>query len=220
MPNPIDINLLLRRAYHLLKKDMSKPEYVHIEPLAAQTLQRLHQDIQAWDGSAEISQFYKYWTELEANAVSAEGTAKVFKGNLETFLQDSVTREKVRKLLMLRKQEALDFRVINKAAEVGLIAHLDRCSFPSGRPLFYVHRMEIMIFSELFTSIADRKKLEDTASLLGINGNNVAFERLQFQTREKVDEFIQMEGLMNETKFVKRGIAWWIIDAAKELRRE
>jgi hypothetical protein len=218
VPNPIDNNSLLRRAYQLLKQDMSKPEYAHIEPMANQTLQRLHQDIQACDIAADISQFDAYWTETEANAISAEGAARVFKGDLVTYLKDKDTREKVRQLLLLRKKEVVDFRVVNKVAETGLIEHMDRFSFSNGRPLFYVHRIEIMIFPELFTSIADRNKLEGTGKELGIKGEKVAFERLQYQIRDKVDDFIREEGLMNETDFVKRGIAWWVLDAAKELR--
>ncbi|MEK4324678.1 hypothetical protein MKX70_02175 [Paenibacillus sp. FSL R7-0312] len=219
MPTPIDNNSLLRRAYQLLKQDMSNPQYAHIEPLATQTLQRLHQDIHAWDLSAEISHFDAYWTETEANAISAEGTARVFKGDFVTYLQDTNTREKVRQLLLLRKKEGFDFRAVNKAAEIGLIEHMDRFSFANGRPLFYLHRMEIMIFPELFTSIADRNKLESTGRELGIKVGKVAFERLQYQIRDKVDDFIHEEGLMNETDFVKQGIAWWVLNAAKELRK-
>lgn len=218
MPSLLDINKLLRRAYELLKQDLAKPQNVHIEPLANEALQRLHQDIRTWGIVDDVSPFDAYWTDAGANAISAEGNARMVKGDFNTYLQDPDTRERVRQLLLLRKKEAIDFRLVHKAVEIGLIENLDRFNFVVGRPLLYVHRMELMIFPELSTSIADRKKLEDTGKELGINGKNVAFERLQYQVRDKVDDFIREEGLTNETDFVKMGIAWWVLDAAREIR--
>lgn len=44
------------------------------------------------------------------------------------------------------------------------------------------------------------------------------FKLVQYQLRDKVNDFIIEEGLQNESEFVKRGIAWWLLDAAKALK--
>ncbi|QRG68304.1 hypothetical protein [Brevibacillus choshinensis] len=222
MSKNIDNNLLLFQAYQMLKKDLERPEFQHIESTATKFLHQLQYEIQEWDGISNKTTFDKYWTAPEANAVSAEGIAKMNKSNFtELFLKDAYTQDKVRQLLFIRQQESLDFRLVKKIADVGLIEHLDKYPFSFGKkPLFYVHRLEIMIFPELVTSIADRKKLEDTAKELGINGNSVGFEKLQYQIREKIDTFIQENSLESESDFVKRGIAWWAIDAAKAIRKK
>jgi hypothetical protein len=220
MPKIIDITLLLQRAFNILKTELAKPEYLDIEPKATQFLQQLRLDIRNGNGSSNISVFDHYWTAITANTVSAEGLAKMNKQNFTFFLKDTSTQEKLLQLLSLREHEQLDYRLINKIVDIGMIEHLDKFTFLSGnKPLFYVHRLEIMIFPELFTSISDRKKLNDTAKELGIRSENLTFEKLQYQIREKVDTFIHEEGLDNESDFVKRGIAWWVIDAAHELRK-
>lgn len=220
MTTSIDSNLLLKEAYQKLKTDLSDPKYQHIEPSATRFLEELQQEIRKWNDTSSISKFNKYWTAPEANDVSAEGIAKMNRSNFtDVFLKDDITKNMIKLLLLLRLKEPMDFRIIGKIADVGLIEHINNVSFLEGnKPIFYVHRLLIMIFPDIFTSISDRGKLDKTAKELGIRSEKVAFERVQYQLRDKVDTFIQKEGLESESDFVKRGIAWWVNDAAKNLK--
>lgn len=203
---------LLSRS-HQLQLESLKNGLDENERLATEILVRLHNHIQSWNGISDVSEFNTYWTDNDANAVSAQGLAVTFKKDFHKFLEDRLTKEKLHQLLMLRKSNKIDFSIINNIVDVGLIKHLENFSFDNGRPFFYVHRLEIMLFPELFTSIADRTKLDKTAKLLGIKGKGVAFERLQYQIRDKVNDFIREEGLTEESDFAKRNLAWWIVEA-------
>ncbi|AZN39539.1 hypothetical protein [Paenibacillus albus] len=219
MTKTLDLTHLFKKALELLKTDLSKAEFEHIEPSASWFLNEIHQRIRSWDESSSISIFEPYWLNKNANDVSAEGVAKMNKANFTVFVNDPTTQEKLKQLLMLRKNADLDYRLPAKISKVGLIEHLDRFNFSRGnKPVFFVHRMLIMIFPELFTSIADRVKLDESAKVLGIKSKGVAFELVQYQLRDKVNDFIIEAGLQNESEFVKRGIAWWVLDAAKALK--
>lgn len=214
-----DNKMLLHKAYEKLKNELSYPENQHIEQSALQLLEELHQEILNWNNNESVSKFEKYWTASEANDVSKEGNAKSTRFEFNNlFLKDHDVQNKIQSLLLLRLQEPLDYRLISKIADVKLIDQLNRISFENGRPLLYVHRLEIMIFPQLFTTIADRNKLDKTAKLLGIKSDKVAFERVQYQVREKVNDFIYREGLSRESEFVKSAIAWWLLEATKELK--
>ncbi|MEK4105554.1 hypothetical protein NST28_15850 [Paenibacillus sp. FSL R10-2791] len=219
MNKTLDLSLLFKKAFELLKNDLSKIEYEHIEPSATRFLNEIHQKISNWNESTSLSIFEPYWLNKNANDVSAEGVAKMNKANFNVFVNDPTTQEKLKQLLMLRKNAELDFRLPAKISKVELIEHLARFNFSRGnKPVFFVHRMLIMIFPELFTSIADRVKLDESAKVLGIKSKGVAFELVQYQVRDKVNDFIIEERLQNESEFVKRGIAWWVLDAAKALK--
>lgn len=205
--------LLLRKAYEKLKIELSQPENQYIERSAVQLLDELSQEVLNWNINDTISIFDKYWTATRANDISKEGTAKIFRSEFNNiFLKDQDVQNKIQSLILLRLQEPLDYRLISKIANVKLIEQLNRIPFENGRPLFYVHRLEIMIFPQLFTTIADRNKLDKTAKLLGIKSDKVAFERVQYQIREKVNDFIHNERLSQESEFIKSAIAWWLLE--------
>ena len=219
MTKNLDLTQLFNKALELLKTDLTKDDFKHIEPSATRFLYEIHQRISSWDESSSISIFEPYWLNNNANDVSAEGIAKMNKANFADFINDPTTQEKLRQLLMLRKNANLDYKLPAKISKIGLIEHLDRFNFSRGnKPVFFVHRMLIIIFAELFTSIADRVKLDESAKVLGIKSKGVAFELVQYQVRDKVNDFIIEAGLQNESEFVKRGIAWWVLDAAKALK--
>nr|WP_154891880.1 hypothetical protein [Paenibacillus xylanexedens] len=208
-----DNELLLRKAYEKLKIELSQPENQYIERSAVQLLDELSQEVLNWNINDTISIFDKYWTATRANDISKEGTAKIFRSQFNNiFLKDQDVQNKIQSLILLRLQEPLDYRLISKIANVKLIEQLNRIPFENGRPLFYVHRLEIMIFPQLFTTIADRNKLDKTAKLLGIKSDKVAFERVQYQIREKVNDFIHNERLSQESEFIKSAIAWWLLE--------
>ncbi|MBY0205048.1 hypothetical protein SAMN05720606_102374 [Paenibacillus polysaccharolyticus] len=208
-----DNELLLRKAYEKLKIELSQPENQYIERSAVQLLDELSQEVLNWNINDTISIFDKYWTATRANDISKEGTAKIFRSEFNNiFLKDQDVQNKIQSLILLRLQEPLDYRLISKIANVKLIEQLNRIPFENGRPLFYVHRLEIMIFPQLFTTIADRNKLDKTAKLLGIKSDKVAFERVQYQIREKVNDFIHNERLSQESEFIKSAIAWWLLE--------
>jgi hypothetical protein len=144
-----------------------------------QLLDELSQEVLNWNINDTISIFDKYWTATRANDISKEGTAKIFRSEFNNiFLKDQDVQNKIQSLILLRLQEPLDYRLISEIANVKLIEQLNRIPIENGRPLFYVHRLEIMIFPQLFTTIADRNKLDKTAKLLGIKSDKVAFERI------------------------------------------
>ncbi|WP_145331126.1 hypothetical protein [Paenibacillus xylanexedens] len=208
-----DNELLLRKAYEKLKIELSQPENQYIERSAVQLLDELSQEVLNWNINDTISIFDKYWTATRANDISKEGTAKIFRSEFNNiFLKDQDVQNKIQSLILLRLQEPLDYRLISKIANVKLIEQLNRIPFENGRPLFYVHRLEIMIFPQLFTTIADRNKLDKTAKLLRIKSDKVAFERVQYQIREKVNDFIHNERLSQESEFIKSAIAWWLLE--------
>lgn len=61
MTKTLDFSLLFKKALELLKNDLFKIEYEHIEPSATRFLNEIHQKIINWDESSSLSIFEPYW---------------------------------------------------------------------------------------------------------------------------------------------------------------
>lgn len=143
-----------------------------------------------------------------AEAVSSVGIGKMNKSNFIEFLEDDKTQNKLYQLTELALQKNLS---ISKIKEVGLMEYLDRYQFSGNKPLAYVNRMFILLFPELNTVTIDKGKLERIGFKLGITGaKKVPFHNLQLQIRERVNEFIEIERLQEESIYIKMAISEWV----------
>lgn len=177
------------------------------------TSNKLYKEIDSkLSGSNGIHEIVDYLNEIyisnRAEAVSSVGIGKMNKGNFIEFLEDEQTQNKVYQLTELAVQKNA---TISKIKEIGLHEFLDRYPFSGNKPLTYTNRIFILLFPELNTVTIDRGKLDKIGRKLGISGaKNIHFHNLQYQIREIVNEFIEMERLQEEGIYIKMAISEWI----------
>lgn len=196
---------ILDAAYAKLKMDM-KPE---TEACALRTLEVLEGHFKEWNG--ELEQLLGIYTTEMADSISASGMAGIFLPDFKTFLAIPATAAKLKLLYDLRlSATSYNFELATRVKGIGLINHLEDCKeyFKNGKPLLYTHRMLVMNFIDLFTTIADEAKLKKVKGKLNVV--KTQFEYSQFELRAKVNEYIKLKEIEWENRFVKAAIAWYV----------
>lgn len=193
----------------------------HFFVTAVQHIKQFHDRIKKWDRSEEIDFIKDFMLGEGADCVSAPGMAVIGKNNFKQFMDDQGTREIIKKLFVLKQgQTKIEaWKIPGQIEKTGYLAYLDRFEFERGnKPLLFCNRFLIMIFPEVFTTIADVNALEKTRKILEIaDAPNISFEKLQYQIRMVTDEHCKYKNI-EESEFYKAVIAWWIVECERELR--
>jgi hypothetical protein len=75
----------------------------------------------------------------------------------------------------------------------------------------YASRLELMLFPDLFTTVADFVKIKEKARLLGFNPSGKSFEEIQYLVRSSIDHFLEEQNLKDTiTPFQAAALAWEI----------
>ncbi|MDF2958583.1 MAG: hypothetical protein K0S39_318 [Paenibacillus sp.] len=197
---------ILDKAYMKLKEEMTDD----VVTGALQILNELRSYEDQWQGENSLELIDIYASE-KADFISASGLARIFLPDFKVFLSNDSTVKRIKQLYEL-EQSALsnDFSKAAKIRGIGLLSHLDDCSelFQHGRPVLYTNRMLVMIFLDLFTTIADDRKLNVVKRKLNVRQSN--FEYAQYSIREKVNKYIKEKGIDFENRFTQAAIAWYI----------
>lgn len=216
---------IIERAYE------SHREFVQHNPeiseFANETLEEFHREIENWDESKEIDFIFadnneKYLIGDRPNNVSTEGKANHTRKNFIKFMKDEKTQEIIKKMFNLRKQNNLDFTIPARVYKLALFDYLKEYKFRGDKPWLYTLRFVIMTFPELFTTIADRKKLFKTAKILEFDNvrddkRNYRFELVEFQIRSAVDSYLEEIGALEDlTLWGNAAVAWNIVDEYKK----
>jgi hypothetical protein len=68
------------------------------------------------------------------------------------------------------------------------------------------------MFIEIFTVTSSDRQLREIGKKLGITAApNLAFEKLSWQIRDKVNDYIKEKNLIWETQYIKAAISEWIV---------
>ncbi|MDK2919601.1 MAG: hypothetical protein PWQ37_2334 [Candidatus Petromonas sp.] len=194
--------------------------------IANETLKEFHREIELWDDSKDIEFIFadnneKYLIGERPNNICDEGNANHTRKNFIKFMHDKRTKNIVKKMFNLRKKNELDFTIPARVYKLALFDHLKEYKFRGDKPWLYTLRFVIMTFPELFTTIADRKKLFKTAKILQFQNvrddkKNYRFELVEFQIRSAVDSYLKEMGVLDDlTLWGNAAVAYNIVDEYK-----
>lgn len=193
----------------MMKVINEEPQLV---PLADKTLKEFNTYMKQWDGVTDIPEEFIWGS--GPDAISSIGAGVSGKANFFEFMKDQKTKEIIKKLVDLRKNNSVNYKLIRPIHEAALLDYLDKYTFFKGsRPKISVCRLLTMLFPELFTTIANENHLKATAQALEIQSyKTLSFEHLQYLVWDKVQDILKSSKLQTSNLFMNGAVAYWIID--------
>jgi len=201
---------IIEEAYKkVVKEKNNNPQLFN---LANKTLNDFEQKIINWNQGDSLKFVEDNLLGEGANAVSGAGMAAISQPNLLHFIRKKENEDKIIELILLRQQTSISkYEVVNEINRIGLIEALEKTSFQKGsRPLLYVNRLLILMFPDIFTTIAAPQALNKTAKILDIKA--ITFAKKQSQIRDIIDDYlIEIGQKGKESRFFESTIGWWIV---------
>lgn len=205
------------QAYHRLKQSLKENPDPDFENKTNTLLKNLHARIDAWEPGQSVDFIEDFLVGEEVNRFAAAIAIepRLIVPNLLNFIQRDDTKEILAKLFLIRKQnyQLMSYALAGTIRQIGLLDHLSKKG-QSPKPTMYTQRLELLLFPELFTAIADSHYLKQVGEELNIpNARSRPFESLQFYIREKINKYLEANQLTeNESTFFKAAIAWHVLD--------
>ena len=176
--------------------------------LARQTLKDFHQAIERWDATQDIDFITDFLTGDGPNSIAKDGGGRVAQPNFKKFMEDEKVRGKVKDLFMIRKTNKVDFAIVEEIKRVGLYKFLEGYKFEErNKPWLYVRRFLIMIFPEVFTTIASRTCLPKVAKELGVVATT--YEEMQKQVKQIIVHGLKEKGVYDKLDDFQRAAVGW-----------
>lgn len=206
----MDRHQIIEKAYkQVVKEKNNNPQLFN---LANNTLNNFEQCILKWYPGNSLKFVEDNLLGEGANAVSGAGMAVIAQSNLLSFIHKKEIEDKIIELILLRQQTTLSkYEIVNEINKIGLIEALENTCFQNGpRPLLYVNRLLIMMFPDIFTTIAAPQALNKAAKKLDIRA--ITFAKKQSQIRDIIDDYlIEIGQKGKESRFFEGTIGWWIV---------
>ncbi|MFJ7375297.1 hypothetical protein ACIQV0_18190 [Lysinibacillus capsici] len=206
----MDHQQIIEKAYiNVVKEKNNNPQ---LFSLANKTLDDFEQSILNWNPGNSLKFVEDNLLGEGVNSVSGAGMAAHTQPNLLSFIQRKSTQQKIEQLILLRQETSLSkYEIVNEINKIGLIEALEKTSFQKGsRPLLYVNRLLIIMFPDIFTTIAAPQALNKTAKILDIKA--ITFAKKQSQIRDIIDDYlIEIGQKGKESRFFESTIGWWIV---------
>jgi hypothetical protein len=196
------------KAYSRINEEMKNNPQIPV--LAEQTRTDFIEYMNKWDGITDIPERF-LWGQ-GPDAISSIGAGVAWKINFFEFMKDEKTKEIIRTLVALHKNNDINYKLIKSIHEVDLLDYVERYPFSGGnRPQICVRRFLNMLFPELFTTIVDEAHLKNTAKKLDFQSyQTLSYVHLQYLIKDKVQDCLKLLQIQVEGVFMNNAIAFWI----------
>jgi hypothetical protein len=205
---------VIEKAYKTyLEKLNEDPKIKEIEEKAVQAISTLRERIANLPDYEEISFIHEHLFGEGPNAFAAPMAIPLpgIEDNLHKLLKTKGGKKHLRALFPLLNEEKSS-ALVEKIEENSLVEYVNGSPEKfSPRPRLYASRLELMLFPELFTTVADFPKIKEKARLLGFNPTGKSFEEIQYLVRSSIDHFLEERNLKDTiTPFQAAALAWEI----------
>lgn len=208
---------VIEKAYRVYTEKLQKePKLIELENKAVATMDSIKQKIAELpleDENCNINFVHDYLLGDGPDAFAAPMsiTQPGIEDNLTGIVKTVGGRKRLRNLFSLVHKERTDdtLRQI-KRNSLQYYVHKSPDRF-SPRPRLYSSRFELMLFNDMFTTIAYFPALIEKAQLVGIRTTSRRFEDIQYELRSCTDRFLEDNHLTDTlTDFQKSALAWYI----------
>jgi hypothetical protein len=196
-----------------LKKINEDPRIKEIEEKAVETISSLRKRIEELPDFEDTSFILDYSLGEGPNAFAAPMAIPLpnIENNLTRLLNTKGGKKHLRAL----------FSLMNEKPSLGLVERIEEHSLNTfadespdqfkPRPRLYASRLELMLFPDLFTTVADFVKIKEKARLLGFETLGKSFEEVQYLVRSSIDDYLEENNLKDTlTSFQAAALAWEI----------
>jgi hypothetical protein len=204
---------VIREAYNVYIEKIKNPSVKATEDKAVQTITSLRERILSLDNFDDISFIHDYTFGSGPDAFAAPMSIDLpgIRDNLTQLLNKKGGKRKLRALFSLINEEK-SRELLEKIEENSLYDFVDRSPDEfSPRPRLYSCRLELMLFPDLFTTVAYFPTIRSIAEKLGVYSSGMSFEEMQYSVRSCIDQFLEENNLRDTlTPFQVAALAWEI----------
>lgn len=212
-----DQNEIIGKAYECYLKDISSEQQnLRYEKLENE-LNSFKEKLKSWRATDDIEFIIDFALSDEARAFAKDGTGKIQKEGFKQFMGSKLVKEKFEQMIYYKFNTDDDVKKYSNLLGCDIKQFLDSNKFDFDPPKLLVGKLLLMIFTELFTTIADDTALNDVCKKLEIavkdKKKDVRYLSRQRQIRFKVDTYLKENNLYDEVKELGRArICWYITE--------
>ncbi|WP_066309468.1 hypothetical protein [Bacillus sp. FJAT-29814] len=212
---------VIEKAYQVYTQKLQKePKLIELENKAVATMDSIKQKIAELpleDENCNIGFVHDYLFGEGPDAFAAPMAIPLpgIENNLTRIVRTVGGQKRLRNLFSLvHKERTVELLKQIKRNSLQYYVHKTPDRF-SPRPRLYSSRFELMLFNDMFTTIAYFPALIHKAQLVGIQTTSRRFEDIQYELRSCTDRYLEENHLSHTlTDFQKSALAWYIEEAS------
>lgn len=211
-------NEIIGKAYKCYLEDLKLNEQkLRYEKLENELI-KFKQKLRNWKANDDIDFILDFALSDEARIFAKDGQAKSTTPGFKKFMDMKEVRKNLEQMIFYKFNVEDDVQKNNKIASHDIkdsLDKLDKTEFEFDKPKLLTGRLLLMIFTELFTTIADETELNTVCDKLGIgtkdNKKEKRYLSKQRQIRCKIDDYLKECNLYEEIdEFDRARIGWFI----------
>lgn len=210
-------NNVIKKAYELYLKDLGTNERIKELNELDTTLEQFHKKLRGWKATDSVDFIVDFALSREASIFASAGLGVMATEDFKEFMNMKNVKEKLQNLIHCKFNSETTIIMQNEIRKNDLKKYLDSGIKEDNisvdrRPRQLVGRLLLMMFPEIYTTIADETTLNDVyTKITNESSKGKDYLSKQRKVRFEVDKFLEENNLTNEVNnMTKTGLAWWI----------
>jgi hypothetical protein len=212
-------NEIIGKAYKCYLEDLeSNEQKLRYEKLEKELI-KFKEKLRTWKANDGIDFLLDFALSDEARIFAKDGMGRMATQGFKKFMDMEEVRKNFEKMIFYKFNVEDDIQKNNKIAShdiKDLLDKLDKTEFELDRPKLLTGRLLLMIFTELFTTIADETELNTVCDKLGIGTKDNSKKEKRYlskhrQIRCMIDIYLKENNLYDEVNELGRArIGWYV----------
>lgn len=212
-------NEIIGKAYKCYLEDLESNEQKLRYEKFEKELIKFKEKLRNWKANDGIDFLLDFSLSDEARIFAKDGMGRMATQGFKKFMDMEEVRKNLEKMIFYKFNVEDDIQKNNKIASYDikdLLDKLDKTEFELDRPKLLTGRLLLMIFTELFTTIADETELNTVCDKLGIGTKDNSKKEKRYlskqrQIRYMIDIYLKENNLYEEVNELGRArIGWYV----------
>lgn len=212
-------NEIIGKAYKCYLEDLESNEQKLRYEKFEKELIKFKEKLRNWKANDGIDFLLDFALSDEARIFAKDGMGRMATQGFKKFMDMEEVRKNLEKMIFYKFNVEDDIQKNNKIASYDikdLLDKLDKTEFELDRPKLLTGRLLLMIFTELFTTIADETELNTVCDKLGIGTKDNSKKEKRYlskhrQIRCMIDIYLKENNLYDEVNELGRArIGWYV----------
>lgn len=215
-------NEIIGKAYELYLESMESEEQQLNDKNLEIALNEFKERLKSWKASDDVDFIINFALSDEARIFAGDGMAKIFVPGFKTFMNKEEVKKKLKEIINCKFNAEDYIQMNNSIAKYDIRDYLDKIEFEESKPKLLTGRLLLMIFTELFTTIADENSLNNVCRMLEIavkdRNGDIRYLAKHRQIRFKTDTYLKENHLYDKLTDLGRARIGWFINLVNEFK--
>lgn len=208
-------NKIIGKAYELYLESMKSEEQQLNDKNLEIALNKFRERLKSWKTSDDVDFIINFALSDEARIFAGDGMAKISVPGFRTFMNKGEVKKKLKEIIDCKFNTEDYTQMNNSIAKYDIRDYLEKVELEESKPKLLTGRLLLMIFTELFTTIADENSLNNVCRKLEIptkdRNGEIRYLSKHRQIRFKTDTYLKENNLYDGlTELGRARIGWFI----------